>query len=98
MPKFRKKSPEVAARCFETNNDDGTHIRDLVCWANSQQPGTKASHDDTTVYVHGPTGDDRGRPAVSRAEVGDWLVFTPDGDLRICVAAVFEGTYERVGD
>jgi hypothetical protein len=96
MPKFRKKSAEVLARRFETNNDDGTHIRGLVSWANSQQPGTKASHDDTTVYVHGPTVDERGRPAVYRVDVGDWLVFDADGFLHVCAAAVFEKTYEQV--
>jgi len=98
MARYRKKSAEILARRFETNNDDGSHIRSLVSWANSQQARTVASHDDTTVYVHGPTGDDRGRPAVYRADVGDWLVFTPEGDLRICKAPVFAEIYEQVGE
>lgn len=96
MPKFRKKSPEILARRFETNNDNGSHIRSLVSWANSQQAWTAASHDDTTVWVHGDRMGPKGEAIVHRLDVGDWIVRAENGMWGICKAKDFDGEYDEV--
>ena len=86
--RFRKKYTEVEAREFLTNNDDGSHLDELVSWI-----GAKARHDNIYLYIHTLQGE-------TKAEVGDWIIndsYPPDGrKFYPCKRVVFENTYEPV--
>ena len=61
MTLFRKKPVVVEARRFETNNDDGSHLDELVAWI-----GGQGRHDNTLVYIDTLEG-------TMTALVGDWI-------------------------
>ena len=84
MPQYRKKPVEIEARCFTTNNDDGTCCNELVAWI-----GGSSYTDQTGVYI--PTLE-----GVMRADVGDYIIKVVNGEFYPCKPDIFEKTYEAV--
>jgi len=87
MPRFRKKPVEIEARQFETNNDDGTCLNNLVNWINSN--GGESSHNGTDLYIE--TLEDK-----MRADCGDFIIKGVSGEFYPCKPDIFELTYEAV--
>lgn len=82
MTLFRKKPVVVEARRFETNNDDGSHLDELVAWI-----GGQGRHDNTLVYIDTLEG-------TMTALVGDWIIRGVAGEFYPCKPDIFAATYE----
>lgn len=89
MPKFRKKPVEVEARRFETNNDDGSHIRSLCDWIEESLDAIQVSHDGTSIKIETLEG-------VMEANVGDWIIRGVKGEYYPCKPDIFDATYDPV--
>ena len=83
--KFRKKPVVIDAMRFETNNDDGSCLDEIVAWI--KESGGDAFHDGTDLIIHTLEGD-------MRADVGDIIIKGVKGEFYPCKPDIFEKTYE----
>jgi len=87
MATFRKKPVEIEARQFETNNDRGLCLDNLVDWITSN--GHTASHNGTDLFIKTLEGE-------MRADCTDWIIKGIKGEFYPCKRDIFEATYEAV--
>ena len=84
MAKFRKKPVVIEARRFETNNDDGSCLNELVIWI-----GPAACHNNTDLFIDTLEG-------TMTAAVGDYIIRGVKGEFYPCKPDIFAATYEPV--
>jgi hypothetical protein len=88
--RYRKKSVEVEAQQFTTNNEEGSPTMDaIVNWVNQGRNEGGAWHNGTDIFVATPEGQ-------MRAGVGDWIIRGVKGEFYPCKPDIFEATYEEV--
>ena len=84
--KYRKKPVVIEAKRFETNNDDGECLDELVKWITDC--GGVASHNGTDLFISTLEGEMRG-------EVGDMIIKGVNGEFYPCKSDIFEKTYDE---
>lgn len=86
MSLYTKKPVTIEARRFETNNDDGLHMKLLCDWANEPKDKAVVTHDRTCIYIATLEG-------TMQADCGDWIIRGVKGELYPCKPDIFEATY-----
>jgi hypothetical protein len=92
MPKFTWRPDAIEARQFETNNDDGRNLDELVAWVRSY--GDRARHDGTSLFIAKRVAGE----GEHRAEVGDWIVLGDRNHFYPITRATFEANYAPLPD
>lgn len=92
MPKFRKKPVVIEARCFSTNNENGSPTMDaIVNWVNQGKDVNGAWHNSTSIFIRTLEGE-------MRAEVGDYIICGVKGEFYPCKPDIFTATYDAVDE